>query len=72
MFESSDRVGGKNMDIVFNKVAHGYMVLGPSYFKTFLPLAKVKIRCNKRSQSSNFAMCGVRGKHLAQILIFKL
>jgi len=40
MFESSDRVGGKNMDIVFNKVAHGYMVMGPSYFKTFLPLAK--------------------------------
>jgi len=40
LFESSGRVGGKNMDVLFHEVAHSYMALGPSYFKTFLPLAK--------------------------------
>ena len=42
MYEATGRVGGKNLDLTLNGVTHNYMALGPSYFKTFLPLAKVK------------------------------
>jgi len=40
ILEATGRVGGKNLDITFQGVTHNYMALGPSYFKTFLPLAK--------------------------------
>ena len=43
IFEASGRVGGKNLDMTLDGFTHNYMALGPSYFKTFLPLARVSL-----------------------------